>query len=45
MIDEAEKNSQHAKDNAEPFINTDGRNPYDWKSKYPDEARKEIRLG
>ena len=44
MIDEAEKNSQPAKDNVEPFINTDGRSTYDWKSKYPDEARKEIRL-
>ena len=25
-------------------INTDGREPYDWKSKYPPEAHKEIRV-
>lgn len=28
----------------ETDINTDGRNAYDWKSKYPEEARKEIRF-
>ena len=31
------------KDVVETSVNTDGRKPYEWKSKYPDDARKEIK--
>lgn len=36
--------SNSAQDVLETTVNTDGRKPYDWQSKYPQEARAEMRI-
>ena len=36
--------NESLKNNFETSINTDGREPYDWKSKYNSDARKEMRI-
>lgn len=38
-----EYKNKSTQNTSEVNVNTDGRTPYDWKSKYPLEARKEIR--